>query len=244
MRKVYKRYYRCGTQDDTITGLFGEEIKLLINSFTFNGVRQSDGSYTSSPAWFSQVNSAPLYDTFWIMTPPNEENTQYDFSWTADMKDGSEVEYIVSLVMLDYCDLELGCYTSTTTRPLSVLSWLTREGGWCYFPFNGKKSFEVTIPDAETYQQGNYILRQTSRKGVYQGETLSTGSIPEMSLDLLQSLKESIQVYYVDNPTTDDPIYYPVILQNGDFVKRKTDERRWDVNVKFIYAEERQIQTQ
>jgi hypothetical protein len=125
-----------------------------------------------------------------------------------------------------------------------MLLWLTREGGWAYFPFNGKKSFEVKIPDADTYVSDDYVTLNSSRRGVFSGETLSTGDIPELALDLLQSLKESIQVYYVENPLQDgSQIYYPVILMDGDFIKRKTDERRWDVKVKFIYSQERIIQS-
>lgn len=244
MRVIYKSYYRCAN-GDLIQGVFGQEVEILTLNFTFNGVRNSDGTYSAAPVWFSQVNDFPLYDTYWLMTPPNEYSGEYNFSWTAANKDGSETEYIVRLTMLDYCNIPLGCDMGTTSKPVSILLWLTREGGWCYFPFNGKKSFEVKIPEAATYITTNYELRQTSRQGVYNGETLSTGDIPELALDLLQSLKESIQVYYVENYFEDgSQIYHPVIIQDGDFVKRKTDERRWDVKVKFIYATERQIQSQ
>lgn len=246
MRKVIKQYYRCASQDSQIIGKFGGEIKSQIASLDFNGLRLNDGSYTTVPVWFGQVNGFPLYDTVWIMTPPSEENTEYSFSWTGILlSDGSEIEYIVKLSMINYCDITLGCDNSTDMKPVSVLLFLTREGGWYYFPFKGKKSFEVKIPDAQKYTTTNYTLRQTSRKGVYNGELLSTGDIPELALDLLQSLKESIQVYYIENYFEDgEQIYHPIILQDGDFSKRKTDEKRWDVKVRFLYAEERIIQTQ
>lgn len=246
-RKVYKTYYRCSTQNTVIHGKFGDELKLLISTITFNGVlNRTDGTYSSAPVWFSHVEGLPVYDTTWSITPPSEEDTEYWFSWTSSNVDGTETEYIVRLVMLDYCELELGCDTGTTNKPLSVLLWLTREGGWCYFPFNGRKTFEVKIPDGKTYVSGEYVMRNTSRRGVYEGEILTTGPIPEMALDLLQSLKESVQVYFVENflDATGEQIYHPVMLQDGDFTKRKTGDRRFDVTVKFLYAEERQIQTQ
>jgi len=246
-RKVYKTYYRCSSQNTVVHGQFGDEIKPILSTMTYNGrYNPSDGTYGVTPVWFTHVEGLPVYDTTWSFTPPAETDTEYWFSWTAAFTDGTSMEYIVKVVMLDYCELELGCDTGTTRKPLSVLLWLTREGGWCYFPFNGRKTFEVKIPDGKTYISGEYILRNTSRPGVYEGETLTTGDIPEMALDLLQSLKESIQVYYVEDflAYVGEQVYHPVILQDGDFMKRKTGEQRFDVTVKFLYATERQIQSQ
>jgi len=245
VRILYKAYYGCAGLSLNRQGQFSKEITTLVNSFAFNGVRNANGTYSAAPSWFTQVNEFPLYDTWWILSEPVESNTQYDFSWTASNKDGTQTEYIVRLVMQAECSFPLGCSTPTRDKPLSVLLWLAREGAWCYFPFNGVKSIEVRIPDGKTYTTPDFVLRNTSRKGVYDGELLSTGDIPEIALELLQSLKESIQVYYVENYTTDgEQIYKPVMLLDGDFAKRKTTERRWDVKVKFIYAEERQIQSQ
>lgn len=245
VRRVYKQYYRCSSQTTAIVGEFGGEEKLLWNSITFNGLRTGAGTYTSAPAWFFQSNGFPLYDVFWVFTPPAESNSEYVFSWTSTNKDGTQTEYVVILSMIDYCEVDLGCRNETETKPLSVLHWLTREGGWCYFPFNGKKSFEVKIPEAEKYRTASNVMYQYSRDGVMRGEVLSTGSIPVEALDLLESLKTSIQVYYVDNYfDTDNQIVTPVMLLDGDFVKRETDDRRWIVNVRFVYSEILEIQKQ
>lgn len=248
MRKIYKQYYRCSTQNNAINGVLGDEVTILLNAVTFNGLRTGENTYTSVPAWITQINGFPSGSVTWRIVPPAESDTEYEFSWTGELKDQTqieEVEYIVKLSMIDYCDIELGCDNPTTGKPLTMLLWLTREGGWTYFPFVGRKSFEVKIPDAETYMNDEYVMRNTSRKGVMNGETLSTGDIPELALDLLQSLKESISVYYVENPLDEyEQIYYPVNLMDGDFVKRKTGEKKWDVKVKFLYATERQMQSQ
>lgn len=244
-RIIYKQYFRCSNQNDPIAGLFGAELKLVAYTITFNGLRNSDGTYSSVPAWFTQVNGFPVYDTYWIMTPPSEMNTNYSFSWTVVYRDQTEAELLVNLSMLDYCETVLGCNTPTERKPLTMLLWLNREGGYSYFPFNGRKSFNVTIPDAGKYVDNNYTQRNNERRGVYNGEVLTTGDIPEIALDLLQSLKESIQVYLVENPLdAGEQIYHPVILQDGDFTKRKTGDKRFDVTVKLYYSTERQIQTQ
>lgn len=244
-RIIYKQYYRCDTQRDVITGVFGAELKLVANTIVFNGLRNVDGTYSAVPSWFAQVNGFPVTDTFWVMTPPAESNTAYSFSWTVEYKDQTEAEILVNLTMLDYCNIVLGCDTPTDRKPLSVLLWLTREGGWQYFPFNGRKSFKVNIPEAGTYKQTDYVLRNHSRDGVYDGETLTAREVEVQALDLLASLKQSIQVYYVDDFLNEGyQEYKPVILQDRDFNKRKTGEKVFDVTVNFIYATEQVIQSQ
>jgi hypothetical protein len=247
-RKIYKQYYRgnsCVGVNPLIIGLFGEEITIKTSAITFNGLRATDGTYSAAPAWFGQAVGYPYYDTYWVMTPPAETDTVYNFSWTIEDKGGNPTEYIVQLNMIDYCSIDLGCNPGTRSKPASMLLFLTREGGWTYFPFNGKKTFEVRIPDASTYKSSNFVLRATNREDVYDAATLTTGSLPELALDLLQSLRESIQVYEVENfATNGEQIYHPVMLNSGDFVKNRTDDRRFESSVTFIYATERVMQSQ
>jgi hypothetical protein len=197
-RIVYKKYYRCDTQLTLISGSFGPEINLVSLYSTFNGVRNVDGTYSAPPAWFTQYGTLPL-SIVWEMTPPAENNTTYNFSWTFESAGSVETEYIVSLTMIDYCNVPIGCDTNTPISPLSALIFLSREGGWPRFIFNGKKSFEVTIPEGNQYINTDYVTYNTSRRGVFNGETLTSGNITKLGLDLLQSLKTSIQVYYVEN---------------------------------------------
>lgn len=242
MRVYYKTYFKCGTQSDSIVGLFGAEVDILTQDYTFNGVLEDDGTYSSAPAWFNEYDFYPIGSCGWVLSPPNESGTSYKFSWDAEYHTGEVVEYIVELVMLDYCSVEID-NTKCSPDGLKVLSWLNREGGWSYFTFAGKTTFEVTIPESGKYQNSDYILRNHSRDGVYNGELVTTGSIPETALDLLASLKTSIQAYYIDGWDTSYPVYKPIIIQDGDFIKRKTGDKRFDVSVKFIYAEKVQIQT-
>lgn len=241
MRIYYRTYTFCYAANYIVYGSFGDELDLIVNSWTFNGILNDDLTYSAAPVWFISSTGYPLYSQRWKFTLQNEANTHYRFSYTANMKDGSSAEYIVELYMKASCEVTLGC----TGDDVTYLAWFTREGGRQYFPFTGKKSFTVTIPDADTYMTTDLVKVNSNRKDVYSGEILSTGNIPEVSLDLLQSLKEAIQVYYVENIFNDGFQHYtPVILQDGDFTKKKTGEKRWDVKLKFIYAAERQIQSQ
>jgi len=237
MRIFYKTYFRCDTS--RVLGEFERDVFLpQVDSFTFNGMILSDGSFDTEPAWFTQVNDFPLYDTFWLMTPPNDGNT-YRFSWTASNVDGSETEYIVELVCIEDCTLPIQVRDCNET----LLTWLNREGGWSYFYFTGKTTYEVQIPDGKTWEN-DYVKRYFDRGKVYDGELLSTGDIPLASLDLMESLKYSVQVYKIDYSNPLDVKYIPVILQDGDYTKRKTGDKIFDVNVKVVYATQKVIQTQ
>lgn len=243
MPKVYyKTYYRCNgpLEPPMFAGKFGKEVNTRVNSYTFNGLLNPNGTYSAAPAWFAQINFFPLGDTFWQITTPTEANTAYQFSWTAHNKNGTTDEYIVELVMLDFCAVPV---QNQNCSKVKVLTWLTREGGWAYFSFSGNRTFEVKIPQGKTFQSSDYVLRYNTRPDVYTGMQLTTGPIPEQALDLLESLKYSVQAYFIEDGGS-APLYMPIVIQDGDFTKRKTTDKRFDVTVKFIFAEQVQIQTQ
>lgn len=237
MRYFYKTYLRCDTS--VVLGNFEREMFLpKVNSFTFNGLLNTDGSYSTEPVWFSQVNDYPAQDTFWLMTPPNDGNT-YRFSWTANNADGSEDEYVVELVNLAACSEIVSVKDCNET----LIVWLNREGGWSQFYFTGKTTYEVQIPDGKTYINSDFVQRYFDRGKVYRGELLTTGDIPVNALDLMESLKYSLQAYKVDYSNPLDIKYIPILLQDGDYTKRKTGDKIFDVSVKMIYAQEVTIQT-
>lgn len=247
IRKYYKTYYRCASQNDTLIGVFGHDQTMLWNSVVFNGVLEDNGSYSMFiPVWFTQVIGFPATDTFWIITPPAFAPNTFRFSWTATLADGSSIEYIVELIMLTDCalDINIPACTATPSDNLKVIAWLNREGGWSYFYFKGKRTIQVKIPEGKQYVQADYISRYNERPDVFDGEVVTTGSIPKASLDLLESLKYSVQAYVLDGAFTATVNYRPIIINAEDFIKSKTGDNFFDVTVTFIYAERVQIQTQ
>lgn len=241
IRVFYKQYYRCDTQLAQVTGIFGSEVKILVNSVTFNGVLNDDGTYSSAPAWFADFSFFPLGDFGWVFTPPAETNTTYRFSWTLGLKSGIDVEFIVQLNMIEQCSVDVNVNVCNPDG-VRVLAWLTREGGWAYFTFNGKRTYSVTNPEANNYKTPDHVLYSYKRDGVYDAELVTTGDIPESSLDLIDSLRTSIQAYVIDKYNTLEERYLPIIVQDGDFIKRKTGDKIFDVSVNFIYATEKLIQ--
>lgn len=244
-RILYKQYYRCETQTDVINGVFGAEIKLGAFGATFNGLRNADGTYSAAPSWFTESSTGfPAFDATWQMTPPAESDTEYVFSWT--LLYAEDIEYTIKLTMIDYCEVAVGCDKDTAVNPLTALQFLTREGGWPLFIFNGQKSFECTIPEAKQYTSTNRVRFNNARTGVFKGETLTATIEDVNALDLLESLQQSIQVYFIENLFSGyDTIAKPIILlNNGEITKRRTDQNLFEVTVKFIYAEEIQMQSQ
>ena len=243
-RILYKQYYRCETQTEVIDGTFGAELKLGAVGIVFNGLRNPDGTYSAVPSWFTESSTGfPAFDATWQMTPPAERASEYVFSWT--LQYAEDIEYTVKLTMIDYCSVAIGCDKDTAVNPLTALTFLSREGGWPQFIFNGQKSFECTIPEAKQYTSTGRVKFNNARTGVYKGETLTSTIEDVNALDLLQSLQQSIQVYFVENLFSDEPTFKPVILlNNGEIIKRRTDQNLFEVTVKFIYAEEIQMQSQ
>lgn len=223
-----------------INGSYDTTVNTNIVGITFNGVLNDDGTYSTAPVWFTYGST--FTEFYWQIVRPSGDTATYNFSFTFLYSDGSESQWLIKFFADETpIRVTLGCDST-----VEYLYFLTREGGWQLMEFVGKKSITVTLPEARTYKNSKYTLYNNSRRNVYNGAILSTGSIPEEALELLQELKESIQVYYVDNYSLlgNQKILKAVILQDGDYVKFATGEKRWDVKVKFIYAQERKIQTQ
>lgn len=241
-RVNYKTYYRCPTESYSTVGEFGAEVDAQVVSYNYNGRLMPDGSYDLSVPWFFDFNAFPIGSCGWSFSPTGvAAGETYIFSFTTTNKDGSETEYLIKVVFVSYCAVEIdnsGC------KDAKAVTWLTREGGWANYTFTGKRTFEVTIPEAKTYKNADYIIRNNSRSGVYTGELVAAYVKTQAELDLIESLKYSVQAYAVTQSDTGANVYTPILVQDGDFTKRKTGEKRWDVSVKFIYATELQIQSQ
>jgi hypothetical protein len=128
-------------------------------------------------------------------------------------------------------DLETNCRTK-------ILRWLTRQGGWAKFPFSGIQTFETDISDADTYKTPDYISRVSERRNVGEAEILTTGDIPSLAVEYLESLKYTTQAY-LENTLQDGTVQYvPVLVEADNFVKRSTKDKFFDVSVRIIYATE------
>jgi hypothetical protein len=225
-----KTYVKDASDIGNVQGYFGDEITQGWTASNFNGVG-INGVYTSAPSWFTEFGNFP-YSIGWNIDLDDATIGFYSFSWTFDYV-GTSVEYIVELDLQASrsVDLETNCRTK-------ILRWLTRQGGWAKFPFSGIQTFETDIPDADTYKTPDYISRVSERRNVGEAEILTTGDIPSLVVEYLESLKYTTQAY-LENTLQDGTVsYVPVNVEADNFVKRATKDKFFDVSVRIIYATE------
>lgn len=230
MIKKVKTYVKDASDSGVITDYFDDAIMQGSTAYNFNGVG-INGSYVTEPAWFIPYGSFP-FSLGWYINLDVATVGFYSFSYTIDYTTTS-VEYIVELNLQgsNQIDLPTNCLTK-------ILTWLTRQGGWAKFPFNGNTTFETDIPDAETYQTPQYITAVSERRGVTDSEILTTGDIPQEALPYLESLKQTSQAY-IENTLEDGTVeYVPILIEAGTFTKRNTNDKFFDVSVRIIYATE------
>lgn len=230
MIKKVKTYVKDASDSGVITDYFDDAIMQGSTAYNFNGVG-INGSYTAAPAWFIPYGSFP-FSLGWYINLATATTGFYSFSYTLTYG-ATNIEYIIelSLSVSNAIDLPTNCSTK-------MLTWLTRQGGWAKFPFNGNTTFEGDVPDAETYQTPQYITGISERRGVTDSEILTTGDVPMGAIPYIESMKQSTQVY-VEQTNQDGTIeYISVLVDAGDFVKRNTKDKFFDFTVRVTYATE------
>lgn len=118
------------------------------------------------------------------------------------------------------------------------IQWLNQVGGMQNYYFNGVKTFEVSQENAKRYIDYNKIARYSDRGNVYNGMIVSTKAVPQSHVDLLDSLRYSIQAY-----ENRDDVLYPILIDPESYTKYKSKDKKFDVYLKFIYADPVKIQT-
>lgn len=154
-----------------------------------------------------------------------------------ELVEGEPVTWTVVLnVIVDQYSLYANCCGDRN------LAWLNIEGGWQNYIFSGIKTFQVELDGTKQFKTSGLVQKHSEINGVYTGEIISTGDIPKAHADALDSLRHSIQAFLYNDETEAWDI--PILLDLGSYTKYKSNEKFWDVRVKFIYAEEILIQTQ
>jgi hypothetical protein len=119
------------------------------------------------------------------------------------------------------------------------IQWLNQKGGMQNYYFNGVRTFEVRQEEIKQFVDANSISRYSDRGKVYEGEIASTKAIPKTHADMLDSLRYSIQAY-----VNLDDVLYPILIDAEGYTKYKSKDKKYDVYLKFIYADPIKIQTQ
>ena len=202
-----------------------------------------------SPTWYAEaLEFDNAFEIYYDLTN-NAKSVNFfsgnisvgDYSATFEVWDdvpdvGESVEYqiLIHVIAASECsDRYSNCCGGVN------MQWLNQVGGMQNYYFNGVRTFEVSQEEAKRYIDYNSIARYTERGNVYNGEIVSTKAIPKAHADLLDSLRYAIQAW-----VNVDDVLYPVVIDNESYTKYKSKDKKYDVYVKFIYAEPVKIQTQ
>ena len=123
-------------------------------------------------------------------------------------------------------------------------AWLNRSGGWNSFALECKYVKGFSGGRQNTFESANNVLSQTELDDVYGTYSLVAESLTTFELDLLASLRTSIQAYlYNDNSLAWD---IPIIIDPSSFETYGNRQRQPERNMSFNFrlATKEAIQTQ
>lgn len=123
-------------------------------------------------------------------------------------------------------------------------AWLNRSGGWNSFALECKYVKGFSIGRQKTYKTASDVIRNNELDEVYQTYSLIAEGLTTFELDLLSSLRTSIQAYlYNENSLSFD---IPIIIDTRSFETYGNRQRQPDRNMSFNFriATQEVIQTQ
>ena len=123
-------------------------------------------------------------------------------------------------------------------------AWLNRSGGWNSFALECKYVKGFSIGKQKTYKTASHVIRNNELDEVYQTYSLLAEGLTTFELDLLASLRTSIQAYMYNENT----LYFdiPIVIDARSFETYGNRQRQPDRNMSFNFriATQEVIQTQ
>lgn len=150
---------------------------------------------------------------------------------------------------IEVVTLSVSVYPTTQIRRICKenslnFAWLNRSGGWNSYAIECKYVKGYDIGGEQTYLDAGSVLRRTEVQNVYQNYSLTADLLTTFELDLLSSLRTSIQAYlYNDNTLAFD---IPIIIDSGSFQTYGNRQRQTERSASFNFrlATKEVIQTQ
>lgn len=128
------------------------------------------------------------------------------------------------------------CNNSNT----KCIIWITREGGRESYLFDQRKNYGGTIGEGQTFDN-NGSIKYLSRGKHFQTVTVFKTGLSNTEVDLLESLRQSIQAWEYD-PDTD--ISTPIILSQEGYEKYSTKSTLKEDQIKYRIATYKEVQSQ
>jgi len=150
---------------------------------------------------------------------------------------------------IDVGNIFISVYPTTQIRRICTdnalnFAWLNRSGGWNSFALESKWIKGYELGGQQVYLDAGSVLRRTEVQDVYQSYTLTAELLTTFELDLLASLRTSIQAYlYNDSSLAFD---IPIIIDTGSFQTYGNRQRQPERGASFSFriATKEVIQTQ
>lgn len=205
-------------------------------SETFPVTRFFDlGANPAPPAWFEFTSGFLGNYTGYSLTAQSVSTTTIYFTELV----GGEI--ITWRIIINTIPEKQKLYENCCDKQRNLV-WLNIQGGWQNYIFTGVKTIEVKLGSDSTFKTNELVKKLSQRKEVYNGEIITTGDIPKSHVDILDSLQYSIQAFLLNEETNLWDI--PIIVDSNSFTKYKSNDKLFEVKIRFIYAEEILIQTQ
>lgn len=209
--------------------------QFVSETFDFPGAYRQGGQ-PAPPAWFEFIDGAEIlgiqtYNGYQFTAPGIGT---YDILFTSfDLAPF----YVRINVVLGTVEEYANCCGDRN------IAWLNIQGGWQNYIFSGIKTFQVEAGEDKQFKTSDYVLKHSEVNGVYDGEIISTGDIPQSHVDALDGLRaKSVQAFLYSDETEAWDI--PILIDRSSYTKYRSRDKFFEVRIKFIYAEEILVQTQ
>lgn len=189
---------------------------------------------TTLPAWIT-VNYFGLVVNYLTLNPTTTGTYTYYFTLGGSPSEEDAcliIEVVDSLVDLD----ESGC-GSTSDK---CIVWITREGGRASYNFNQRKDYGGVLGQSQTFDNGG-IIKYLTRGKNFQTVTIYKTGISDDEVDLIESLRYSIQAWEYD-PDTD--ISTPIVLDGDSYDKYSTKKKLSEVKLRYRIGQYKEVQSQ
>lgn len=199
-----------------------------------------------APGWLCEAADAPptgfielvdANDVLYGYAVIGATTGSYEITIQAANFGGSYTQFLLQFELGTECavEQEIDCCDDSVT-----LKWLGVEGGIKQWSFPGVRFFKNTLGDANTFKNNSRQIQYSERKNIYAGKRVTTGDIELEQRNFLEELSESIQAWEVN----EDGENIPILIANDSFPEYSSKDKYFDLAVQFIYATEKQIQTQ
>lgn len=139
---------------------------------------------------------------------------------------------------VDVGDINVSVYPTLQIRSICKsnalnFAWLNSSGGWNSYAIECKFIKGYDIGREQTYLTASNVLKRSSFDDVYQNYTLTADLLTTFELDLLSSLRTSIQCYLYNDATLNFDI--PIIIDRSSFQTYGNRQRQTERSASFSF---------